>query len=209
MMNELMIVNLDERAIQHASSILVTGFGLARELAGLLSGRGIKCWTLLPIYTNPNQVYKFEMGYICDIDTSEEIAKFVQRYSNDYQWIIEDNIAKAFYSPKENSIDDVTFPFYVDNEVYHLLDKTKMSWVTIRETFMSGGAYPFVGILTQLGNRLENKILKNEVLREDLMEIARQTALLVLKIYDEEAFLILELDPNHDIEARRLNGLEN
>ena len=187
---------LDERALQFSVEQLLRGFGIARHLANRVHARSRRVWTLLPAFVNSKQVHQFNSGGICDVDVTPQLSEYVRTLLNDIAdgaWLIEDNVGLPSNISEDNAIKDITIPFMLKGELFHLLKGEHASIATIRETFRFGGAYPFIGFLTHLDSRTEGSIVANNISENDLLSIVERVEAVIIGAYDEESYIVVEL----------------
>jgi len=196
-MDDLRQYHLDERAGNHAIKLLSTGGQVSKGLSEAVRKRSKSVWTLIPMFANDRQAYQFESGGICNIDPAKELSDLVYQdliSNKDHSWILIDNVGINYSSLEQASISGLTTAFTYDNEFLQLLNKQFVSIEAIYETFRFGGAYPFVGFVSTIHPDILGSIRRKTITSDDIVRITRQASLLLLGAYDEETYLVLELN---------------
>ena len=186
---------MGQRAIDFGIEKLSQGDAGSRLIADELKHRARGAWTLLPTYINANQIYDFESGGACNIDTSEKLSNLIYEYLRSYEssaWVLLDNVS-SFEPLDRATISAITTPFSFKNELFQLLNGNIVSDDAVHETFRFGGAYPFIGFITKLNQSLLGKIKRNRLSQEDMQFVVGGIIRVLLGAYDEESYIVFDL----------------
>ena len=123
---------------------------------------------------------------------SETILDKLSKNSNK-KWIIEDNNGNVKYSTEMNSIEDLTDVFYYNKSVFHTISKPDINENDIENTIKYGGAYPFIGFITEISPEISQSISANSVTVSQFEQIRNNISFFVAGIYDEESYLFIEM----------------
>lgn len=188
---------LADSGVDFAVHQLLGGHALAKLLASSVRAQVRRIWTILPSDVNPERLEDFNVGGICRHDVSvEEVSESVLSIlANEKKavWILEDNIRNPSENMDDNAIGGITVPFLSDNQLYQMLKRDHVDAPSIRETFRSGGAYPFLGFVALLDPVTEMNVASHWISEEELSWIASRITYVFVGAYDEESYLVLEI----------------
>lgn len=154
-------------------------------------------WGFFPIGIIEKDLKDCESGGKFEKKPLTEISLFVQDLlKNDPGkcWLLIDNTKSTEYIYTDSLTHDVTHHFSYDNLFLHLYHKTVADVEEIKTTFSTTGAYPFLGIITDITDEITDKIYLNSLDEIGMDALINNTAYLIVGAYDEEGYLIVEFE---------------
>jgi hypothetical protein len=197
MAKQFIKIYLNKKAEGYISQKLNIFGNIGVKISNLISTSKHEIWGFFSNEISDKDLIQFEYGGIFADRPINEVIEVVNetlKRHTDSCWILIDNNGNVKSSPEDNAIENVTTAFFYDNIVLHFLSKHPSSCDDIEKTFRFGGAYPFIGFTSHLNDGIKNTIINNTVNDSSIDLIIKNIDLLIIGAYDEEGYLIVELD---------------